>query len=128
MRVLIEQKELKRGLWGSDRSRIEVNLTVDFSEEEQLIIRGRRLEDVVVIGRPPDALLERQLDPEEAKRWEGRFDLRIGMLLGERTDRYVCGSPAAAKIYSEKLTDTLRLLKLFLLENSDIGGLTAFEL
>ena len=128
MRVLIEQKELKRGLWGNDVSQIQVCLTVAFGEEERLIIAARRLEDVVVLAREPDAKMAPRLDPDEAKRWEGRFDLRIGSLLGERLDRYVCASPAAAKVYGEQLADALRLLKLFLLENGAVGGSTAFEL
>jgi hypothetical protein len=128
MIVHIEQKELRRGLWGSDMSRVEVSVAVDFTEEETLIIKARRLEDHVVLERGPDVRLAEKIGPEESKRWEGRFDLRIGALVGRKADAYICGSPAHAKVYAERLGDALRILKLFILENGAVGHPRAFEI
>jgi hypothetical protein len=127
MRVTIEHhKKTTGGLRAIPQ--VEVIALVAFSEEERLIIESRRLEDYVVLQREPDSRQASKLEPEEMERWAHSFHLRIGDLLKSRPDRFTFDTPADAKIYQQRLTEALKQLKAFIMDNANLGPPTSFEL
>ena len=116
MRAYIVHEQRKPRLFG--RPRVEVLTRVDFTEAERLTIAQWRLDDYVVLERFPDVRTAGNLDPGEQERWLGGFHLRVGDLLGAEPDRFALDDPYAAKVYETRLTEALRQLQTFLVENA----------
>lgn len=127
MRVHIEHREKTHGLFRS-RSQIEVVVLVEFAEEELLIIERRALHDFIVLERSPDLRLATKLDPEEAITWEQSFHLRIRDLLAAGPDRFTLDTPGDAKAYQTRLTEALKHLKAFILDNAALSEPTSLEI
>ena len=127
MRVHIEHKEKSAGLLRGVHQ-IEVIAYVEFSEEELSVITSRQLEDFVVLHRTPDSRLAAKLAPEEAEQWEQDFSLTIRDLMNETPDKFTLGTPSDAKTYQVRLTDALRQLKSFLMENTSLADPTILEI
>ena len=112
MRVNIEHEEIRKGML-KKKTYHAVKLTVEFSEEEQQIIKQRDLTRTIVMKR--DVPVDRN-----ARSFEGHedvFNLTIYNLLNEKTESYALATPAAAKQYEADLTEALKNLKAYLQEN-----------
>ncbi len=127
MRVHIEHKEKSAGLLRGVRQ-VEVIAYVEFSEEELSVITSRQLEDFVVLHRTPNSRLAGKLAPEEAEQWEQDFSLTIGDLMNQMPDRFTVDTPADGKTYQARLTDALRQLKSFLMDNTALADPTVLEI
>ena len=125
MRVTIDHKQSTSGLIRKTTT-FEVHTTVQFSEEERATLRTRKLGKTIIMERKPGVYsLHYQKDYSS----EGdRYDLKIDDLV-KGTDIYRCPTPLDAKVYDEKLKNSLRTLKGYLEGNADaVSGSTTFEL
>jgi hypothetical protein len=125
MRITIHHRDRTRGLFRPFRQ-IEVSVSVHFSEVEHHVIRFRQLGDFVVLTRQPDTLTARRRDffgfsPTEPS------DLLVRDLLRPRPARFLCDTPAHAKIYERSLADALQRLKFFLADNESVGADRTFD-
>jgi hypothetical protein len=118
MRVTIEHYDAKRG-WLFPKTYHEVHLTVAFSHEEKQIIRQRRLGESVLLRRRPATA---KVDDRDDK-----FVLRLGDLLDGRTDRFLCPTPSAAKIYEEEVLHMMQQVKAWVGDNAESGSRTVAE-
>jgi hypothetical protein len=118
MRVTIEHHDVRRG-WLFPKTFHEVHLTVAFSHEEKQIIRQRRLGQTVLLRRRPATA---KVDDRDDK-----FLLRLGDLLDGRTDRFLCPTPSAAKIYEEEVLYMMQQVKAWVGDNAESGGRTVVE-
>ena len=120
MRVSIEHKEVQKGML-KKTTYYDVHLAVEFTEEEQAIIKRNKVEGAVVLERQP---------PAGAKVTEGVedvFHLNVRKLLkGEDVHRLA--SPSEASQYDAELKDALANLKVFIEENATGPESSTFEL
>ena len=120
MRVSIEHKEVQKGML-KKTTYYDVHVAVEFTEEEQAVIKLNKVEDAVVLEREP---------PAGAKLTEGLediFHLKVRNLLkGE--DTYRLTSPSDASQYDAELKDALANLKAFIEENASGPESSTFEL
>lgn len=127
MRVSIEHNEKKAGII-FQKTLIEVVVKVDFSAEEQAVIRSRKLKDYIVIERVWDAKIR-----DYAAKHPDHYDaikpphLWIGDLV-KGADKYLCANPMEAKQYEARLTEGLKTLKAFLQGNEGKAESKNFEL
>jgi|SRR5665213_1705919 len=126
MRISIEhQKKAAGGL--RNIPQVEVITDVQFTDEERLIIESRRLQDYVVLQREPNSRQASKLEPEELEQWAS-YHLRIADLMKDRPDRFTFDTSADAKIYQLRLTEALKQLKAFIMDNASLGPPSNFEL
>lgn len=97
----------------------EVRLSVAFTHEEKQIIRQRNLLKIKLLDRRP---ANARVDDRDEK-----FELRVGHLMDEKVDRFLCANPSQAKIYEESLLDVLGQVKLWLDDNAETGTRTVVE-
>jgi len=130
MKVDIKHVEKSQGLVFR-KTLYGVALTVTFSEEEQTIIRERKLERYPIMDRDPPADVDAE---KHAKRGlatkimtaavkgidANHFALTPGKLL-RGTDTYFMHTPIEAKAYEAELKEeVLPRLKTFIVENAEI--------
>ena len=127
MRVSIEHNSKSKGLIFKKRY-IEVATTVVFSEEEQAIIRSRKLKEFVVLKREPDMLTVERLGARDAAMFVETYHLRIKDLASGKPDNYPFETPIEAKRYEAELTAALKTLKEFIGSNADTAKAKTFEL
>lgn len=118
VRVSISHHDVQRGLFFK-RTYYEVRLSIAFSHEEKQIIRQRRL--------GPTKLLDRRPATAAVDDRDEKFELHLADLLDARTDRFLCATPSAAKIYEEDLLKVLEQVKRWLADNAETGGGTVVE-
>jgi hypothetical protein len=118
VRVTINHHDVRRG-WVFKRTYHEVHLTVAFSHEEKQIIRQRRLGETVLLRRRPATAKVDERDD--------RFLLRLGDLLEGHTDRFLCPTPSAAKIYEEEVLHMMAQVKAWVGDNAETGQRTVVE-
>ena len=127
MRVSIEHNSGSSGLIFKKHF-IRVAVTVVFSEEEQAIIRSRKLKDYVVLKREPDMLTVERLGARDAAQFAETYHLRIKDLASGKPDTYPFDTPIEAKQYETDLTAALKTLKEFISGNADTAKAKTFEL
>jgi hypothetical protein len=127
MRVSINHADRKFGLFGGTRM-VEVAATVVFSDEEQAIIRGRKLKDYIVLKREPDSRSIDRLGAANVAELADAYHLRVRSLLSGKPDTYLFDTPAHAKRYEAELTDALKAFKDFIAANAETASATTFEL
>lgn len=118
MRVTITHHDVRRG-FVFRKTFHEVHVTVAFSHEEKQIIRERRLGETTLLHRRPATA---KVDDRDDK-----FVLRLGDLLDGHTDRFLCATPSASKIYEEEVLHMMAQVKLWLTDNAETGGRTVAE-
>lgn len=118
MRVTVDHRDVRRG-WLFRKTFYEVQLTVAFSHEEKQIIRQRRLGETVLLRRRPATA---KVDDRDDK-----FVLRLSDLLDGRTDRFLCSTPSAAKIYEEEVFHMMAQVKLWVTDNAETGQRSVAE-
>lgn len=118
MRVTIDHRDVQRG-WLFKKTFYEVSLSVAFSHEEKQIIRQRRLGETVILRRRPATA---KVDDRDDK-----FLLRLGDLLDGQTDRFLCTTPSASKIYEEEVLHMMVQVKLWVTDNAETGNRTVAE-
>jgi hypothetical protein len=127
MRVTIEHREKTTGLIRKTTLH-EVHTRVEFSAQEQGIIRQRKLSKTIVMDRGPDAQAQKNVTPDRVASFGDFFDLKISDL-EKGADVYRLSSPLEAKVYDEKLKAHLRTLKEYLEGNAETRtGAESFEL
>ncbi len=84
MRLHIDKETVREGLIFKTTF-YAVTVTVEFTEEEKVVIRANKLEDTALVTRPPsaDCRPSRDYDPHP-------YNLLIEYLLSPRGDRYLC--------------------------------------
>jgi len=112
----------------SVKPEVEVILNVEFSEEEREVIETYHLEDYVVLERLPNSRIAAMLKDEELKEWAPSFHLRISHLIKDGPDFFSFDTPADAKIYQRRLTESLKELKEFIADNASLAPPISFEL
>jgi len=110
MRIAIKHQTVRQGLLFKTTYH-EVRLTVLFTHEELQIIRQRKLLETKLMDRRPATA---KVDDRDSK-----FELSVGDIVNGKTDRFLCATPSASKIYEERLLDTLQQLKLWISDNAD---------
>ena len=110
MRISIKHNTIRQGLLFKT-TYYEVRLTVLFTHEEIQIIRQRKLMKTKLLDRRPATA---KVDDRDDK-----FELTVGGIVNGKTDRFLCATPSASKIYEERLLDTLQQLKLWISDNAD---------
>ncbi|AAV94524.1 hypothetical protein KQ247_14925 [Ruegeria pomeroyi] len=118
MRAAISHHTVRKGLL-LKTTYYEVHLSVAFTHEEKQIIRQRGLLKTKLLDRRP---ANAKNDARDDK-----FELRVGHLMDERTDRFLCATPSQAKIYEENLLDVLGQMKVWLDDNAETGTRTVVE-
>lgn len=118
MRVSISHHDVRKGFLFK-RTFYAVDLAVAFTHEETQIISMRRLADTKLLDRRPATA--RVDDRDE------RFELRLRDLINGRTDRFLCATPSAAKIYEDDLLRVMAQVKLWVGDNAESGGRTVVE-
>ena len=118
MRVTLDHQDVRRGFLFR-KTLHEVHLTVAFSHEEKQIIRQRRLGATRLLNRRPATA---RVDDRDEK-----FELRLGDLLDGHTDKFLCATPSAAKIYEEEVFRMMAQVKLWLTDNAETGTRTVAE-
>ena len=118
MRVSISHHTVRKG-FVLKSTYYEVHLQVAFTHEEKQIIRQRNLTKTKLLDRRPATA---KVDDRDAK-----FELRVGDLLDEKLDRFLCATPSQAKIYEDNLLDALAQMKLWLDDNAEVAGRTVVE-
>lgn len=118
MRVTISHHDVQRGFLFR-KTFYEVHLTVAFSHEEKQIIRQRRLGETRLLQRRPATA---KVDDRDEK-----FALHLRDLLNGQTDRFLCPTPSAAKIYEDELLRILADVKLWVTDNAETGTRTVAE-
>ena len=114
MRVHIEHGEEQKGLF-IQKSFPTVTLRIEFSEEEQHIISSQRLDQTIIMERPPS----RQLKVYEYDNFD-KFHLRIAHILNFQSDVWFARDILEAKEYAAELEDCVRSLKEFLEGNAEL--------
>ena len=127
MRVSIEHKDKASGLIFKTHQ-VEVAVTVVFSEEEQAIIKHRKLKDYVITERIPDERLAGKIGSSFVQEHKHMYHLYVRDLTNGRPDHFVFDTPAHAKAYEQKVTEGLKELKAFIAGNAEIGTTKSFEL
>lgn len=138
MKVDIKNVEKKTGGFFSKKTLHGIALNVTFSEEEQAIIKERRLEGDVILEREHSADVDvekeanRSLVGKIAKAAMQGTDsftphLTIHKLLAG-TDTHFFDTPLEAKEYTDKLKETLPGFKNYIMENAEAGQDDSFEL
>lgn len=127
MRVSIEHINKSSGLIFK-KHYIEVAVTVVFSDEEQAVIRSRKLKEYVVLKREPDMLTVERLGAKDAAQFAETYHLRIKHLASGKPDKYPFETPIDAKNYEADLTAALKMLKEFIGANSETAGAKSFEI
>ncbi len=97
----------------------EVHLDVHFSHEEMQVIRERSLAKTKLLDRRP---ADARVDDRDEK-----FELSLEDLMRARSDRFLCATPSAAKIYEEQLLAALAQVKLWIGDNAEVAGRTVVE-
>ena len=110
MRISIKHNTVRQGLLFKTTYH-EVLLTVLFTHEEIQVIRQRKLMKTKLLDRRPATA---KVDDRDDK-----FELTVGDIVNGKTDRFLCPTPSASKIYQERLLDTLQQLKLWIGDNAD---------
>lgn len=82
-------------------------------------IRERNLAKTKLLDRRP---ANARIDDRDEK-----FELRLEDLMRARTDRFLCATPSAAKIYEEQLLAALAQVKLWIGDNAEVAGRTVVE-
>jgi hypothetical protein len=118
MRVTITHHDIRKG-FPFPKTYYEVRLTVALSHEEKQIIRQRNLTQTRLMNRRPATA---KTDDRDAK-----FELRVGNILNGQTDRFLCATPSAAKIYEEELLRMLEQVKLWVTDNAESGTRRVIE-
>lgn len=127
MRVSIEHEDKTSGLIFKTHQ-TEVAVTVIFSDEEQAVIKSRKLKDTVVLKREPNAKEIEKRGAAWVRQNDDLYHLYIRNLTAGKPERFLCDTPIAAKIYEQELTGALKQLKEFLSGNAEIGKAKTFEL
>ncbi len=118
MRVSLTHEAVRRGLLFKT-TYYEVHLDVHFSHEEMQVIRERNLAKTKLLDRRP---ANARIDDRDEK-----FELRLEDLVRARTDRFLCATPSAAKIYEEEILAALAQVKLWIGDNAEVAGRTVVE-
>lgn len=118
MRVSIEHDEVRKG-FVLKTTYHQVTLRVALSHEEKQIIRQRSLLKTKLLDRRP---ADAKVDARDEK-----FELRVGDLLNEQPDRFLCANPSQSKIYEERLLEAIAQLKLWLEDNAETASRTVVE-
>ena len=118
MRVSITHHAVRKGFI-LRTTYYDVHLSVAFSHEELQIIRMRNLADTLLMERRP---ANAKVDDRDAK-----FELRLKHILNGKTDRFLCATPSAAKIYEDQLLAALNQVKLWIGDNAEVAGRTVVE-
>jgi hypothetical protein len=101
---------------------------VRFSTDELAVIRARKLEDVLVLERQPDAQAVHNINAGATASFGNRSNLRISDLIYE-VDTYSCDTPLEARAYETKIRDALRNLKAYIDANAVVKrGRETYEL
>ena len=119
MRISIEHNPIQTGLIFKT-AMFEVATTVLFTHEEIQIIRQRGLQGVKLMDRRPATA---KVDDSDEK-----FALHLGDILNGKTDRFICATPALAKVYQDELVDMLQQIKTWLGDNAEVAPPTVTEL
>ncbi len=112
MRIWIEHLPVRRGLIFK-ATYFEVATKVLFTHEEIQILRQRRLTKTKLMDRRPATA--RVADREE------KFELRLEHLLNGKSDRFLCDTPSAAKIYEDEMMRMLAQVKLWIGDNAEVA-------
>ena len=115
MRVNIEHKEISKGML-KKKTYHQVDLTVEFSEEEKQIIKQQNLTRTIVLEREPPA----DRNPGSFQGIEDVLNLTIFHLVDGKPNSHTLATPMDAKQYEADLTDALKSLKAFLDENAGV--------
>ena len=118
MRVSISHHTVRKGLLFKT-TYYEVHLDVVFSHEEMQIIRQRNLAQTKLLDRRPATA---RIDDRDEK-----FELRLQDLMRATTDRFPCATPSEAKVYEEGLLEALARVKLWLVDNAEVGARRVVE-
>lgn len=118
MRVSVSHHAIRKG-FVLKTTYYEVHLDVHFSHEEMQVIRERNLAKTKLLDRRP---ANARVDDRDEK-----FELRLEDLMRARTDRFLCATPSAAKIYEEEILAALVQVKLWIGDNAEIAGRTVVE-
>lgn len=118
MRVSITHHTIRKGFILKTTYH-EVHLSVAFTHEEKQIIRQRNLLRTKLMDRRPATA---KFDDRDEK-----YELRVEHLMDEKLDRFLVATPSQAKIYEERLLDTLAQMKHWLDDNADTAGRTVVE-
>lgn len=122
MRVSINHDEVSHGVFKKTIYH-QVEVKVDFSEEELAIIKQNNLEDTIVLERTNTAYLK--YDEELAD----IYPLKISDLMSKHSDIHALDTPLEAKQYEASLTEALQQLKAYIEENAEVETKsTTFEL
>lgn len=127
MRVSIEHADKTSGLVFKTHQ-IEVAVAVVFSEEEQAIIKGRKLKDTVVLKREPNSKEIEKRGAAWVRENHDLYHLYIRDLTAGKPERFLCDTPIDAKIYEQNLMEALKTLKGFISGNAETGTAKTFEL
>lgn len=123
MRVTINHYEKKRSLrsWSKGHA---ISCKVEFTDEEKQIIKQSKIGDVIILNRP----LPAGVKPDPSI---GIVDspLKIKHLLEKEPNIYVVETPSEAKEYEAELTEVLKRLKEYIMDNAEVEQkVTSFEL
>jgi len=117
MRVSVEHHTVQKGLL-LKTTYYAVDCSVAFSHEETQIIRQRKLEKSVLLDRRPATAKVADRDD--------KFQLTVARLQ-KGVDRFLCETPATAKLYQEDLLAALEQLKVWVSLNAEEGKKTVVE-
>lgn len=111
MKVTIDRKEMSTGLLFK-KTFFEIRTTVQFTAEEQAVIRERNLGDEVILDRPPPAHHVANLSDERLQTGVdlGHYKLHIKDLL-KGPDSYTTTTPVQAQVYEQELMGALKDMK-----------------
>lgn len=112
MRINLKHNTVRRGLI-LKKTFVKVTLTVLFSHEEIQILRQRGLLDQHLLDRRPATA---KVDDRDEK-----FALHVRHIVNGKVDRFLLANPAAAKVYQNRVLDTLAQLKIFISDNAEFG-------
>ena len=119
MRVSISHHTVSKG-WLFRKAYHEVHLSIALSHEEKQVIKQRGLLKTKLLDRrPADARTD---DRDE------QFELHVSDLMNERVDRFLCATPAKAKIYEDDLLQVMKQMKAWIGDNTETGTSTVVEL
>lgn len=119
MRVSVSHHTVTKGRLFK-KTYYEVQLSIALSHEEKQVIKQRGLTKTKLLDRrPADARTD---DRDE------QFELRVSDLLNGRVDRFLCATPAKAKIYEEDLLEVVTQMKAWIGDNTETGTRTVIEL
>ena len=125
MRVSIEHSERTTGFF-SKKTLYDVMVKVEFSEEEQAIIKKRDLKDAIIVERKASA--GREADVEKMGLHDA-VHLKIWHLLNGKGNAHSFHTPQDAKAYEAKVKEAMPKLKSYIMDNETIENTsTSFEL